>query len=566
MRAPDWKRILSEYLCDRASQKRKVSNIYLGSIRSLLQLLEAGSHTYLDESLLLKWMCEKLSQCALERVIIWLTMIKDFAGYLEKRNLCTPGLLKRLKEDPNLLVQLKGSGRFRTRVYALDEQWRQVLESLEASLRGFAPIEIARTLRISSEFIELLQKKGVTAPDTATFLEWLDGRLSRCKTNTVASVLPYLDKFFKFLVERGDCALNPFRIWRQGLPNIYNALILRREGKALPVPPPRFQSFLAPAIEAFIAHKRSLGRKFKNTDNVLAHLDRYIQAGQVCSLSDLTKGFLLNFWCTTSHWQSSTRKISLDLLQQFFRYLERRGEITSRQNPAESLPRIIRPPRSPYIYSLREIVAIFTYFRIHYKAHHEFERQALFTLFHLLYACGLRISEAIRLEIQDVNLNDRTLFIRNTKFGKSRLIPFGRRAGEYLMSYQALRLERFGKPKESAPFFVHSIGTIYSREHLEEVFREARQFAGVGQNLKPEPRIHDIRHTFAVHRLYKWYIEGAVPQDKLVLLSIYMGHVDPKSTQHYLHISEDLQRIAARPLERGLEKWMKERQVFHFDE
>jgi len=62
----------------------------------------------------------------------------------------------------------------------------------------------------------------------------------------------------------------------------------------------------------------------------------------------------------------------------------------------------------------------------------------------------------------------------------------------------------------------------------------------------------------AVHRLYKWYMEGADPQKRLILLSIYMGHVEPHSTQYYLNLSHDLLRIAGRPLEKALENWLKE--------
>ncbi|RQW80268.1 MAG: hypothetical protein EHM79_20200 [Geobacter sp.] len=300
---------------------------------------------------------------------------------------------------------------------------------------------------------------------------------------------------------------------------------------------------------------------------MLKYIDRYLLKQQVENLKEVNERLLLEFLGSFPHWGALTRYCNIGLLKEFFQYLERRGEFTPQRNPARILLRVVPHPYIPFIFSVKNIVELLSYFRNNFKGTHDFDRHTVFTFFYLIYACGLRISEAVRLQVNNVNLTERTLFIHNTKFGKDRLIPFGRRAGEYLSAYHHLRRERLGEPKETDPFFVQSIGRPYSKQRLQRIFSSACEQIGLrntsgGSN----PRVHDLRHSFAVNRLYKWYLEGADPREKLVLLSIYMGHVDPKYTEHYLHISKDLLRIAARPLEKSLDEWLKERQVFQFDE
>lgn len=99
------------------------------------------------------------------------------------------------------------------------------------------------------------------------------------------------------------------------------------------------------------------------------------------------------------------------------------------------------------------------------------------TLIFLIYACGLRISEALKLQVQDVNFHEKTLFIRRTKFGKDRLMPFCRRAGEYLAAYHHLRQERLGESREDDFFFVRSIGKPCSRACDTICFQKVNQAA-----------------------------------------------------------------------------------------
>jgi len=560
---PGWKKILLQFevLC---SQKQYKCH-HVESARRLVRFLKAGSFTFVNEEILMRWMQKRLTSCTLECMLIDLTQLKHFILFLEQKDLCSPGLLRRLMENSNLLLQLQGSRRYRVSGIPLGKYWQELIVSFEASLRGFAPLQTARMVGVAIEFAHLLQKKGVTSPDEGTFLEWLDKKLSLYCIDTVVFLLPHLDRFCQFLMEKGACSANPVRQWRQGQWHSREALLRRREGKPPKVPSPEFQSVIAPLIYDFIAHKRSLGRKYEHVP-MLKYLDRYLLKQHVENIEEVDERLLLDFLTTCQHWQASTRKTSIGLLNEFFRYLERRGEFSPQRNPAKALPRVVRHSHIPFIFSVKNIVDLLSYLRNSFKGIHDFDRHTVYTLFYLIYACGLRISEARRLQVRDVNLTERTLFIRQTKFGKDRLIPFGRRAGEYLSAYHRLRRERLGEPQKTDPFFVQSIGRPYSRGRLQSIFSYICEQIGLCRPSGPKPRVHDLRHSFTVHRLYKWYLEGADPQERLVFLSIYLGHVDPKHTEHYLHISEDLMRIAGRPLEKSLDEWLKERQVFQFDE
>ncbi len=563
MTSPDWKTILSQFEAHCTSGKGW-SHHYRTSVRSLVHFLEAGSHTYLDKEVMMAWVGERSARSTVEHVMIELSYLKKFIHHLSGQGLCAPDLLSRMRTETTLLNQVPGPHRYSARVPPLQAYWQAILSDFEMSLRGYAPLHIARILRTANEYSAVLQKHGKTLPDQNTFLEWLDGRLARCNDSTIALLLPRLERFCHFFLKRGDCPSNPVTMWLQEHLGIRDALKRRREGKPPQGRPPRFQSVLSTLITEFVDHKRSLGRTYDCVP-VLEYFDRYLHKHNVKALSDIDERCLLDFLGTFPHWEDATRKTSLGLLHEFFRFLERRGEIDPQRSPARCLPHVVRHPHIPHIYTVKEIATILSELR-DTSRHNDFDAHTLVTLIFLIYACGLRISEALKLQVQDVNFHEKTLFIRRTKFGKSRLIPFGRRAGEYLTTYHHLRQERLGEPGAGDFFFVRSIGKAYSRERLGQLFREACRCADIRTHSGHTPRIHDLRHSFAVNRLYKWYQDGADPQEKLILLSLYMGHVSINSTQHYLHLSEDLLRLAGRPLECPLDQLIQERQVLRDDE
>ena len=161
------------------------------------------------------------------------------------------------------------------------------------------------------------------------------------------------------------------------------------------------------------------------------------------------------------------------------------------------------------------------------------------------YELGLRVSEVSRLTRSDVDLSRQLLVIRRTKFGKSRLVPFGPRMAARLTSYISRKEEKVGTLPADRPAFsfvgsqpIHP-GTISQTFHTLVPRLGLTLPAGVSP-----PRVHDLRHSFAVGTLLRWYREGSDPAAKLLHLSTFLGHVNPASTATYLTITGELLQSA----------------------
>jgi integrase len=157
-------------------------------------------------------------------------------------------------------------------------------------------------------------------------------------------------------------------------------------------------------------------------------------------------------------------------------------------------------------------------------------------LIRLTYGCALRISEARKLEVRDVNLSEGTLTIRNTKFNKSRIVPVADGLTRNLGAYHETLL--VGKA-DDYPFFPSHRGCVYSHAGIYCFFREALYRAGIPHTGKG-PRIHDLRHTAACRCLQEWARTGRDLTNCLPYLSVYLGHEDLRGTQHYLRLSAEM--------------------------
>jgi integrase/recombinase XerD len=150
----------------------------------------------------------------------------------------------------------------------------------------------------------------------------------------------------------------------------------------------------------------------------------------------------------------------------------------------------------------------------------------------------------LNLEISDVNLQERLLCIRQSKFFKTRWVPIGPKLTGVLRDYERQR----PAPNPSQPyFFCTDTGTPVSRSAMERIFAKLRLGAGVQRTDggRYQPRLHDLRHAAAVHRLVAWYRQGADVQSLLIQLSAYLGHIDIAATQKYLTWTPDLRTQAS---------------------
>jgi integrase len=203
----------------------------------------------------------------------------------------------------------------------------------------------------------------------------------------------------------------------------------------------------------------------------------------------------------------------------------------------------------PYLYSEEEISRLLAEAAALIPA-----RRAMLhvTVIGLLAVTGMRISEALKLDCDDVDLEAGVLTIRNTKFDKSRQVPLHSSTVEALARYERHRAELWPRPWTES-FFVSARGNRPDKSNIEQVFRRLRRRAGLeGPRGSPKPRLHDLRHSFAVRTVIDWHRAGIDVQPRLLWLSTYLGHVEPSDTYRYLTAAPELLALAAKRLETTL--------------
>ena len=209
--------------------------------------------------------------------------------------------------------------------------------------------------------------------------------------------------------------------------------------------------------------------------------------------------------------------------------------------PRDLLP--TQPARStPYLYSDAEIAALIAAAR---SLPHPLKAATFATLIGLLAVTGLRGGEAMRLDRSDLDAARGLLTVRNTKFGKSRLVALHHTTVEALQAYGGLR-DRLCPSPATASLFVSTTGARLCHEVLQPTFRDLLQRCGIASTTSgARPRVHGLRHSFAVATLVQWYRDGVDVQARMPLLSTYLGHVDPGATYWYLTGVPDLFALAA---------------------
>jgi integrase/recombinase XerD len=198
--------------------------------------------------------------------------------------------------------------------------------------------------------------------------------------------------------------------------------------------------------------------------------------------------------------------------------------------------------RRPFLYSRADIEAVMNQIRCSMVS--PLRIATYQTLIGLLAVSGLRIGEAIKLDRSDVDWAAGVLLIRESKFGKSRLVPLHPSTMTALAKHADLRDTLQPRPKEPS-FFVSMTRKRLSYAVVCQTFRQLVDNAGVGSGAPSKPRLHDLRHTFAVRTLLEWYRSGQDVGARLPSLSTYLGHREPASTYWYLSAAPELLALAA---------------------
>lgn len=311
-------------------------------------------------------------------------------------------------------------------------------------------------------------------------------------------------------------------------------------------------------LDAYLSLRRALGFRAKRPGGTLRYLLRFLRKHGVVSPEQVDRR-LAETWLRIGSPRGRTVMERLVSARGFFRYLLHRGVV--RENVWDFFPSPRCERFIPYIFSLDELRAILGHLRLHKHGSWKTHPGATYhVLFHTVYACGLRAGEACRLDIGDVDFKRSLFVIRWTKFGKTRLAPFNQRTRELVEEYlKKLRPRGDGMPPE-APLFLSFRKRRFRSGVISDHFRLTCRRVGVwrpkriaGNTIYGGSTLHALRHTFAVHRLLKWYEEGADVNAKLPLLATYMGHVNYHHTQKYLTVLPRFIDIAGKLFAGGFE-------------
>lgn len=310
----------------------------------------------------------------------------------------------------------------------------------------------------------------------------------------------------------------------------------------------RYNSVLAGAMDQFLAHKRALGRRYDTEERHLLLLDRFLVAEQVAHLEGITPELLEAFLLSRPRRSPKSHNQLLGAVRRLLDWMVVQGMLA--HSPLRAKPRRETGPRLPVILDpplVRALLDLAAQFPDRPRAP---LRGASYRLaFALMYGLGLRVGEVSHLEVQDVDLPQKLLQIRDGKFRKSRLLPFGPRLGQALEDFLALRRRRWGPPQAEAPLLTFDGRRPVSANRISSTFQLLVPRLGFGPPAHRCPRAHDLRHSFAVGTLLRWYREGIEPADRLLYLSTFLGHVGLHSTAVYLTITADLLDQANRRFE-----------------
>jgi integrase/recombinase XerD len=298
---------------------------------------------------------------------------------------------------------------------------------------------------------------------------------------------------------------------------------------------------LAEAIDQYVDLKQSMGSRFHAEQVILKSFSKAMDdIGCEEVNPDRLYAYLSGSGPITRFFH---RKY--DAISGFYRFAIGRGYAV--RSP---LPHFLPKPAYtfiPYIYSNDELQRLVNAATLQDHPRKKLQSLTLRTLILVLYGAGLRLSEAINIRLADVNLPDRLLTIRESKFYKTRIVPIGPRLTAVLAVYAKNCCHSAGSLNQDTLFFVTRDGERVTRQMVERAFARLRDITGVHRNdgARYQPRIHDFRGTFAVHRLVSWYRQGVDVQRLLPQLSTYLGHVNIASTQKYLTMTPELLQEAS---------------------
>ncbi len=296
---------------------------------------------------------------------------------------------------------------------------------------------------------------------------------------------------------------------------------------------PVFDGPFAPMCLEYIRFKRKQGYSYDGQIFILRSFDNFCKDYSVQNY-EITKEIAEN-WSTSRNGECETYRSSrISVMRNFALFLSERGYQTYMQ------PFVFRRDKlhTPYIFTREEIKRIFDILdAMEFSSKAVYQHKVYPMLYRMLYACGFRINEVLGLSLKDVDLDNGIVHLIKTKRNIERLVPMSNSLTEYCRNYAS---DVHRSHNEDFPFIFNMHCEPYCVSAIERNFREITWKAGISYNgNKNGPRLHDLRHTFCCHTLYRWAKDGEDLMTLLPILSKYLGHSGVMSTQWYLRLTAE---------------------------
>lgn len=301
-----------------------------------------------------------------------------------------------------------------------------------------------------------------------------------------------------------------------------------------------YTSMFSEYIIGFIEQKQSVGYKYQTEAAVLRRFDLFCRT-HYPQMKTLSREIVLHWSGQRPGEHPSTMQGRVTPVRELAKYMIRNG------HPAFILPEGTVPkcPRYlPYIYCDDELKRIFIQTdHCHYCVEVPYRHYVMPVFFRLLYCCGLRLTEARMLRLKDVDMENGVITLTNTKLGRHRQIPLSVGLHERFKIY-CNNVHIFSKPDDwFFPGYKDKPMTLSNVEKNHRKFLWQARISHPGRTKlgqRGAPSVHSYRHTFAVHCLRQWVLEGKNLHSWLPVLQSYMGHVSYSDTAYYLHLTTDL--------------------------
>ncbi len=299
---------------------------------------------------------------------------------------------------------------------------------------------------------------------------------------------------------------------------------------------------LADGIALYLAHKRSLGKELAKVEPMLHLLDGNLLTQGVAELRQIAAAHIDTFVASRSRRSPRSYNGLIGAIRGLLDWMVVHEVLT--ESPLRCETRRVTSPRRPFLFNVdqaRRLLEVAEQLPSNPRAQTRGETYKM--IFALLYGLGLRVGEVSRLCRKDIDLDNQLLIIRQTKFGKDRLVPFGPKMARAITGFLDHEESRFGpiSPDCSAFSFDKRKRTPIGTNTISWAFHKLLPTLQltVPSGVAP-PHLHCLRHSFTVGTLLRWYRAGVDPMTRLLDLSTFLGHVSPSSTAVYLTITAEL--------------------------